>query len=273
MPHTPLTTGQRVLLALLCIGGGGALLELCVATAGPQSWLGWACASLAVAAGAGTRRRLSSLHYLTVSAGILTTVLWMLVRTAPATSFGALLNLFAVTAILGLVGGMLAYTRRPLAVEAVAAPVTPLREENVEVGDVHSLLPWHQVDEEHSELDEDLEAEEPVESEDLVTQSWTRFRSQDGERLEGFMTIRLPSGVRQSYVHLPFSPPLPSPPQGWCECDGSESMMAEFDLLQKFGARLNVRRSGSLEDDAEAQLQMVLEAPAQALRAARQPAA
>jgi len=119
-----------------------------------------------------------------------------------------------------------------------------------------------------SDGDPESECEAAIGDEEGIVQQVVRFSTPEGERLEGTMVLRFERNQRHASVHLPISPPFPSAPQGWCECDGEGEYQAEFDVLRPFGVRLTVRRVGRELPAGSAKVLIALFAEADSLRAA-----
>lgn len=92
-----------------------------------------------------------------------------------------------------------------------------------------------------------------------VLQSWTRFQTSHGERIEGMVRVEFRAGERLVRQHLPIMPGFTVSPRAWCETADDE-ISAEFDLLQPYGVRVTVRRRGDLSKSVSTELSVLLEA-------------
>ena len=122
--------------------------------------------------------------------------------------------------------------------------------------------------EESEECDEDLEEEFAEPDGEQILHAWTRRRLPEEESLEGSVIAEFPAGQKQIYVHVPFLPGFSGLPRGFCFCEEETLFAAEFDILQTYGGRLNVRRRGDVNEAAETTVSFSVTAPRSSQRAA-----
>lgn len=97
--------------------------------------------------------------------------------------------------------------------------------------------------------DNESDQEEFEELSDENQTLWLSRRVTDeGELIEGWVRIHFAEGQRETVVHVAFCPPLAGSPE--LETEDLEGVGLEIRVAAvfPFGARLSVRRSGSLED-------------------------
>ncbi|WP_437185399.1 hypothetical protein SH668x_002503 [Planctomicrobium sp. SH668] len=126
----------------------------------------------------------------------------------------------------------------------------------------------------HTELDDadedDIEGElidGEIDDEDSV-QTWSRHLGDNEDRLEGSIVIQLASGQRHGYFHFPFVPFFSCIPDGYCESVSDGDIVVEIDLLHVYGARLNFRRRGRIDEPLESRLNVVFSSKSVNARAA-----
>ncbi len=82
-----------------------------------------------------------------------------------------------------------------------------------------------------------------------VSQRMTRSAGHDGrEQIVGTLTIHFLPGQKRAIVHLPFCPPLPEIPQAICHLLDDHPVRLKTATVQRFGMRIEARRSGSASD-------------------------
>lgn len=84
-----------------------------------------------------------------------------------------------------------------------------------------------------------------------LSQTLRRQRDSDGDRLDGDLTVHWQNGQRQQLVHVPFVPSFEEVPDVSCTCEDDPSdgqVRARVAEVQRFGARIELRRSGQAEN-------------------------
>lgn len=85
------------------------------------------------------------------------------------------------------------------------------------------------------------------------TQQWMTRSQQDGyDVIEGEVRIDFESGQRLIALHLPFSPPLAATPEFECECLDDIEVSFRTTARHSYGVRVEISRSGSLDQPATA---------------------
>jgi hypothetical protein len=80
-----------------------------------------------------------------------------------------------------------------------------------------------------------------------LSQTLRRHRDSDGDRLDGDLTVHWRKGQRHQLVHVPFVPAFEELPEVICTCDHNQSdepVRARVADVQRFGTRIELRRSG-----------------------------
>ncbi|TWT39249.1 hypothetical protein [Blastopirellula retiformator] len=81
-----------------------------------------------------------------------------------------------------------------------------------------------------------------------VSQQLTRAREATTEVVYGFLRADFAVGERHQTLHVAFCPPLASPPEmELCQVEGPE-VSVKTSLVEAHGARVELRRSGSLDE-------------------------
>lgn len=100
---------------------------------------------------------------------------------------------------------------------------------------------------EDDEFEGDLEDQEP--SDDNNQTLWlSRRLTEDGELIEGWVRIQFAEGQRETLVHVAFCPPLAGNPELETEDLDGVGLEIRVAAVFPFGARISVRRSGSLNE-------------------------
>ena len=80
-----------------------------------------------------------------------------------------------------------------------------------------------------------------------LSQTLRRHRDSDGDRLDGDLTVHWRNGQRHQLVHVPFVPAFEELPEVICTCGhnrSDEPVRARVADVQRFGTRIELRRSG-----------------------------
>ena len=80
-----------------------------------------------------------------------------------------------------------------------------------------------------------------------LSQTLRRHRDSDGDRLDGDLTVHWRNGQRHQLVHVPFVPAFEDLPEVTCTCEHNqpdEPVRARVADVQRFGTRIELRRSG-----------------------------
>lgn len=120
-----------------------------------------------------------------------------------------------------------------------------------------SLEPFVPADDSPDESDIVVaEHEEPAYDED-VTQWMSRRATDDGEVVEGWLRVEFPAGQRETTAHVSFCPPLSGPPEMETEDLDGADLEVRVGTVFPFGARLSIRRSGSIAQPYSARIGFV----------------
>ena len=87
----------------------------------------------------------------------------------------------------------------------------------------------------------------PTQSALELSQTLRRHRDSNGDRLDGDLTVHWRHGQQHQLVHVPFVPAFEEFPEVTCTCEPSpsdESVRARVADVQRFGTRIELRRSG-----------------------------
>jgi|AP45_3_1055517.scaffolds.fasta_scaffold15219_2 hypothetical protein len=105
-----------------------------------------------------------------------------------------------------------------------------------------------------------------------LSQNLRRHRDQTGDRLEGDLTMHWESGQRQQPVHVPFVPAFEGKPEVTCRCEeddeAGDGVRARVAEVQRFGTRIELRRSGNLDTRQVTRLELSVTLDDSARRAA-----
>ena len=103
----------------------------------------------------------------------------------------------------------------------------------------------------HTTEDDEFEAD-PEDQEPSVDDNQTLWLSRrltdDGELIEGWVRIQFFEGQRETLVHIAFCPPLAGNPELETEDLDGVGLEIRVAAVFPFGARISVRRSGSLDE-------------------------
>ncbi len=100
---------------------------------------------------------------------------------------------------------------------------------------------------EDDELEPELEDQEQCDD-DNQTLWLSRRLTDDGELIEGWVRIQFAEGQRETQVHVAFCPPLAGNPELETEDLDGVGLEIRVAAVFPFGARISVRRSGSLDE-------------------------
>jgi hypothetical protein len=100
---------------------------------------------------------------------------------------------------------------------------------------------------EDDEFEPDLEDQERCDD-DNQTLWLSRRLTDDGELIEGWVRIQFVAGQRETLVHVAFCPPLAGNPELETEDLDGVGLEIRVAAVFPFGARISVRRSGSLDE-------------------------
>lgn len=100
-----------------------------------------------------------------------------------------------------------------------------------------------------------------------AAQSWSREVTAENDRLFAEVSAQFQPGERNIFLHLPFVPIFAAVPQLACETDQLH-VVAEVDRVQRYGARLRLRRSRDVQLELQVQLQIEASLDCAARRAA-----
>lgn len=92
-----------------------------------------------------------------------------------------------------------------------------------------------------------------------LSQTLTRHRDPNGDRLVGDLTLHWQSGQRQQPIHVPFVPAFQDKPAVSCTCDEeglSEGVRARVAEIQRYGTRIELRRSGNVESSQTTRVEL-----------------
>ena len=92
-----------------------------------------------------------------------------------------------------------------------------------------------------------------------LSQTLTRHRDPDGDRLVGDLTLHWQSGQRQQPIHVPFVPAFQDKPVVTCKCDEeglSEGVRARVAEIQRYGTRIELRRSGNADSSQTTRVEL-----------------
>ncbi|MEW4528657.1 hypothetical protein [Maioricimonas sp. JC845] len=160
----------------------------------------------------------------------------------PATP--ATLAVLLLLALTGLVGVGAVTWRLAGPVLSVAGAVEPAAVSSAEFES--EPLP---VEPEETPID-DWAEETPLDDES-VQQQLTRRRLPDGlDVVEAVMRVRFAAGQKHVVLHMPLWPPLAPPMEVECEPLSDHDVRIEATLVRQYGSRIEVTRTGSL-DEAE----------------------
>lgn len=105
-------------------------------------------------------------------------------------------------------------------------------------------------------LHEPAEPESAPETSGNVSQWMSRTLADDGESetIEGVVTVHFAAGQKTAIVHLSFLPPLASTPEIDCEPQDAADVRLRTAAVQTYGARIEARRTDSLETTARVEI-------------------
>ena len=92
-----------------------------------------------------------------------------------------------------------------------------------------------------------------------LSQTLTRHRDPNGDRLVGDLTLHWQSGQRQQPIHVPFVPAFQDKPAVSCTCDEeglSEGVRARVAEIQRYGTRIELRRSGNVDSNQTTRVEL-----------------
>ncbi len=92
-----------------------------------------------------------------------------------------------------------------------------------------------------------------------LSQTLTRHRDPNGDRLVGDLTLHWQSGQRQQPIHVPFVPAFQDKPAVSCTCDEegvSEGVRARVAEIQRYGTRIELRRSGNVDSSQTTRVEL-----------------
>jgi len=92
-----------------------------------------------------------------------------------------------------------------------------------------------------------------------LSQTLTRHRDPNGDRLVGDLTLHWQSGQRQQPIHVPFVPAFEDRPAVSCTCDEegvSEGVRARVAEIQRYGTRIELRRSGNVDSSQTTRVEL-----------------
>jgi hypothetical protein len=95
-----------------------------------------------------------------------------------------------------------------------------------------------------------------------------RVHAEEEESLEAILMMTLEPGERHRYLHLRFEPFFSYAPIAECDCLSDGDVRAEFDILNYYGGRISLRRSGDVSQSAELELSFHLSSGRARARAA-----
>lgn len=95
-------------------------------------------------------------------------------------------------------------------------------------------------------LTESLSPEDHVEQPDQWM-SRTELDGGLGETVEGTVTVRFAAGEKTAVVHIAFCPPLPGIPELECEPTDGTQLRWKLAVAQPYGVRIDIRRSGDID--------------------------
>ncbi|MBI1314944.1 hypothetical protein GC176_26935 [bacterium] len=132
--------------------------------------------------------------------------------------------------------------------------VRPATEASVDVGDSGSLTASDALSTEVDSMSEDGAPASLLRS-GPETRQWMSRSVQEGyEVVEGETRVRFEPGQRLVALHLPFSPPLTAAPEFECECLDDVAVSFRTTARHSYGIRVEVSRSGSLDQPAVANI-------------------
>lgn len=134
----------------------------------------------------------------------------------------------------------------------IAQPITPAMP--APIAETLAVPAFSITEDEPDAIENEFPAERAGEIDEGLTLWLSRRTTDDAEQIEGWVRVEFAAGQREAIVHVAFCPPLPGIPE--IETEDLEGTDLEIRVAAAFafGARLSVRRSGSLAESSIARV-------------------
>lgn len=147
----------------------------------------------------------------------------------------------------------------------IAQPLTPAMP--APIAETLAVPAFSITEDEPDAIENEFPADGVGEIDQGLTLWLSRRTTDDAEQIEGWVRVEFAEGQREAVVHVAFCPPLPGIPEVETEDLEGADLEIRVAAAFAFGARLSVRRSGSLAESSIARVGFFAQANA-ATRAA-----